>query len=48
MLLFKTLTGSKNQGFTFYLENAILEKPQGVQIEPPPPAILGLIGKIVK
>ena len=48
MQLFKTLKGSKNQGFTCYLKNAILEKPQGVKLNPPPPTFLGLIGKLVK
>ena len=36
----------KNQGFTFSLENTFFEKPQGGQIDPPPPpAVLGLKNK---
>ena len=30
---------TKNRGFTLSLENTILEKPQGGQIEPPPPPL---------
>ena len=35
MCLKITLKITKNQGFTLTLENAVLEKPQGDQIDPP-------------
>ena len=28
---------TQNQGFTLFLEHTIFEKPQGGQIDPPPP-----------
>ena len=33
---------TENQGFTLSLENTFFEKPQGGQIDPSPPAVLGL------
>ena len=33
---------TKNQGFSLSLEHTLFKKPQGSQIDHPPPAVLGL------
>ena len=42
MWLMITLKVTKKQGFILSLEDTFLEKPQGVQIEPPTPQLFNV------